>query len=69
MKITPALSAITPEDHAGYLWIVTITGAVYSLMAVLVRARIKWGVFGTDDYLIALATVRAIHLLQHSVAC
>lgn len=59
MQIIPGFSAISSEDHAGYVWIVTILGAVYSCMTVLVRGRIKWGLFGLDDYLIGLATVRS----------
>lgn len=55
--IRPAFSAISPSDHAGYLWIIVILGDIYTVLASFVRVFIKWGVFGLDDYLIGLATV------------
>jgi hypothetical protein len=57
MQITPGFAEISPQDHAGYLWIVTIMGFVYVFMVVLVRVRVKWGLFGVDDFLIGVATV------------
>lgn len=50
-------SPIDDNDHAGYVWIVTILGLIYSLLGGLVRARIKWGIHGPDDYLLGMATV------------
>lgn len=50
-------SPISDNDHAGYVWIVTILGLIYSGLGGLARARIKWGVHGVDDYLLGLATV------------
>ncbi|ROW12262.1 hypothetical protein VMCG_00384 [Cytospora schulzeri] len=50
-------SPIHPDDHAGYLWIATLAGLVYSLMAIGGRVRVKWGMYATDDYLTGLATV------------
>lgn len=54
---TVAFSPIEHNDHAGYLWIVTILGIIYSSFSGLARARIKKGIYGADDYLIGLATV------------
>lgn len=54
---TVAFSPIEHNDHAGYLWIVTILGLIYSSFSGLARARIKKGIYGADDYLIGLATV------------
>lgn len=57
---TVAFSPIENNDHAGYLWIVTILGMIYSSFSGLARARIKKGIYGADDYLIGLATVNMI---------
>lgn len=57
-------SPISSHDHAGYVWIVTILGLIYSGLGGLARARIKWGVHGVDDYLLGLATVS--NLLIHT---
>lgn len=54
---TVSFSPIEHNDHAGYLWIATILGIIYSSFSGLVRARIKKGIYGADDYLIGLATV------------
>ncbi|KAG6365773.1 hypothetical protein INS49_007384 [Diaporthe citri] len=54
---TVAFSPIEYNDHAGYLWIVTILGIIYSSFSGLARARIKKGIYGADDYLIGLATL------------
>lgn len=55
-----AFSPIEHNDHAGYLWIVTILGIIYSSFSGLARARIKKSIYGADDYLIGLATVSLI---------
>lgn len=57
---TVAFSPIENNDHAGYLWIVTILGMIYSSFSGLARARIKKGIYGADDYLIGVATVSLI---------
>lgn len=54
---TISFSPIEYNDHAGYLWIVTILGVIYSSLSGLARASIKRGIYGADDYLIGLATV------------
>lgn len=51
-------SPITFNDHAGQLWIVTILSLIYSTLVALVRAYIKYQMFGFDDILFAFATVR-----------
>lgn len=50
-------SPIHPDDHAGYVWIATLVGLVYSLLAAGGRARVKWGMYAVDDYLAGIATV------------
>lgn len=59
-------SPILENDHAGYLWIVTILGLVYSSMSTALRAYIKWGLYGPDDYCIAVATVRKSRITRLS---
>lgn len=55
--IRPAFSGISPDNHAGYLWIITILGDIYTVLAAFVRIFVKWGLTGIDDYLLGLATV------------
>ncbi|KAK6843957.1 hypothetical protein PG987_004817 [Apiospora arundinis] len=55
-------SPITEADHAGYVWIVTILAVTYTALACLLRAWIKFRVYGLDDLLIAAGT--ALHLVQ-----
>jgi len=55
-----SFSPIEYNDHAGYLWIVTILGLIYSSFSALARAGIKRGIYGVDDYLIGLATVSLV---------
>lgn len=52
-------SPIREDDHAGYLWIVAILGVTYTSLSGLLRAHIKWGLYGYDDVLLAVAT--AVH--------
>jgi hypothetical protein len=57
-KSQPPFSPISDQDHAGYLWIVTILGFIYSSMAAGLRGHIKWRLYGADDYVFAAAVVR-----------
>lgn len=50
-------SPISPDDHAGYLWIATLLAAIYSLLSILVRAYVKRDCLGADDWICAAATV------------
>jgi hypothetical protein len=54
---SPRFSPVTPDDHAGQLWIVTILSLTYSTLVVTARGYIKYKMFGFDDILIGLATV------------
>lgn len=62
----PGFSPITPDDHAGYLWIVTILGAVYTGLVATARFYVKSHVLGPDDYLLGLATVSPRYLPNSS---
>ncbi|KAJ1332068.1 cadherin EGF LAG seven-pass G-type receptor 1 [Microdochium nivale] len=55
-------SPVSSDDHAGYIWIVSIVALVYSLTATIVRVFIKARLFGTDDYLLVASTV--LHVAQ-----
>lgn len=55
---SPPFSPVAFNDHAGKLWIVTILSLIYSSLAVMARAYIKYKMLGLDDILLALATVR-----------
>lgn len=54
----PRFSPVSLSDHAGQLWIVTILALIYSSLVTTARAYVKYKMFGIDDLLIALATVR-----------
>ena len=54
----PPFSGLSFNDHAGQLWIVTILSLIYSLLSAMARVYIKHQMFGFDDLLLGLATVR-----------
>jgi hypothetical protein len=56
--VSPPLSAITFDDQAGKLWIVTILAIIYVTLSAMVRGFVKWGMYGVDDYLLLIATAR-----------
>ncbi|CEI63703.1 unnamed protein product [Fusarium venenatum] len=56
------LSPITPDDHAGKLWIVTILSLIYALHVAVARCYIKYSMLGVDDALYGVAVV--MHLGQ-----
>ena len=60
-------SPVTFNDHAGQLWIVTILSLIYSALVAIARAYIKYQMFGFDDILIALATVRELNTSEAHV--
>ncbi|EXJ95667.1 hypothetical protein A1O1_00789 [Capronia coronata CBS 617.96] len=49
-------SPITPDDHAGSLWIAALLCLVYSIITIFVRGHLRWKMYGTDDYLALAAT-------------
>jgi hypothetical protein len=48
---------ITPDDHAGYIWIVVIYTLIFSILACACRLWIKREKIGADDWLYCAATV------------
>ena len=59
MNVSNGLAPVTPDDHAGKLWIVTILSLIYALHVAGARAFIKRRMFGLDDVLFGVATVSA----------
>lgn len=53
-----AFARVSPNDHGGQLWTVTILSLIYSLLGAMARVYIKHQMFGFDDLLLGLATVR-----------
>jgi hypothetical protein len=58
-----SLSPITPDDHAGKLWILTILSLIYTLQVAVARIYIKYRMFGIDDALYGVAIVSNIFLV------
>lgn len=52
-----SFAPITPDDHAGYIWIATLFGMTMSLLVAATRIWIKKNAFGLDDVLFVAATV------------
>ena len=50
-------SPVTPNDHAGSIWIASILCFVYTGITTLTRAYLRQKVYDIDDYLILGATV------------
>jgi hypothetical protein len=58
LGVEPPFSAIHPDDDAGSVYVITILVTIYVILSTLVRGFIKWGIYGVDDYLLGIATVR-----------
>jgi hypothetical protein len=52
-----SFSPITPDDHAGYIWIAALLSMTLSLLVAATRIWIKKDAFGMDDTLFVAATV------------
>lgn len=50
-------SRITPDDHAGSLWIASLLCLVYSIITLALRGHLRWKMYGPDDYLATVAMV------------
>jgi hypothetical protein len=48
---------ITPNDHAGSIWIATLVCLVYTFIVFITRAFLRRKMYGIDDYLVLGATV------------
>lgn len=48
---------ITPDDHAGSIWIASILCLIYSILTLALRGHLRRKVYGWDDYIALGATV------------
>ncbi len=55
-------SPVTPNDHAGAVWITTLLCLIYSVVTFAIRGHLRWKMWGWDDYLALAATVS--HILR-----
>lgn len=51
-------SPITPDNHAGSVWIAALLCLVYSIITLALRAHLRRKMYGFDDYLALAATVQ-----------
>ncbi|KAG9589186.1 hypothetical protein KCU86_g2392, partial [Aureobasidium melanogenum] len=52
-------SRISDTDHAGYVWIVALLSLIYPFGTLLVRLKVRWGLYGPDDWVLLMATFMA----------
>ncbi|KAI4734649.1 hypothetical protein E4T50_14837 [Aureobasidium sp. EXF-12298] len=50
---------ISDTDHAGYVWIVALLSLIYPFGTLLVRLNVRWGLYGSDDWALLIATIVA----------
>ena len=62
-----SFAPITPNDHAGYIWIAALFGITMSLLVAATRIWIKKDAFGLDDTLFVAATVSLGHAVDRYV--
>ncbi|TKX18674.1 hypothetical protein C1H76_9464 [Elsinoe australis] len=43
------------DSHQAWLWVTSLLALIYSLLVIIIRIIIKWGVFGMCDWVLALA--------------
>jgi hypothetical protein len=48
---------ITPDDHAGSVWIASILCLIYSVLTLALRGHLRLRIYGLDDYIALAATV------------
>ncbi|KAI5239652.1 hypothetical protein E4T43_06630 [Aureobasidium subglaciale] len=53
-------SRISDTDHAGYVWIVALLSLIYPFGTLLVRLKVRWGLYGADDWALVAATFAAV---------
>ncbi|EXJ59876.1 hypothetical protein A1O7_04023 [Cladophialophora yegresii CBS 114405] len=50
-------SQITPDDHAGSVWIASILCLIYSVLTLALRGHLRLRIYGMDDYIALAATL------------
>lgn len=53
---------VTPDNHAGSIWISTLLCLVYTAITILTRGFLRKAMYGVDDYLILGSTVRILSI-------
>ncbi|KIW69402.1 hypothetical protein PV04_05281 [Phialophora macrospora] len=48
---------ITPDDHAGSVWIASILCLIYSVLTLALRGHLRLRIYGLDDYIALVATL------------
>ena len=48
---------VTPDDHAGSIWIASILCLIYSVLTLILRGHLRFRMFEVDDYIATVATV------------
>ena len=56
---TQYYTKITDDNHAGWLYIITLMSLVYMTTVFVVRFIVKYGLYGIDDWALLGATVLA----------
>jgi hypothetical protein len=65
---------ITPDNHAGSIWIASLLCLIYSVLTLALRGHLRFRIYGMDDYMALAATVRqyapsvarGLRLIQHA---
>lgn len=56
---TRYFTQITPEDHTGWLYIITLLSLCYMFIVFVIRFVVKFGMYGNDDWALLVSTVLA----------
>ena len=57
---TRYFTQITEENHAAWLYIITLLSFIYVIIAFIIRFIVKYGMYGHDDWTLLASTVLAI---------
>lgn len=53
----PPLATITPDDHRGVAWVISIICLSHIYLTLAVRLSVRWRRFQLDDYALVIACV------------
>ncbi|KAK6389870.1 hypothetical protein LTR65_006140 [Meristemomyces frigidus] len=57
---TRFFTQVTEQNHAGWLYIVTLMSLCYVIVVIAVRFVVKYGMYGRDDWALLVATIFAV---------
>ena len=60
-----SFAPITPDDHAGYIWVAVLISMTMSLLVAAARTWIKKNTFGMDDALFIASIVSLRHFYDN----